>query len=273
MKAEIWNQSFEEKVIICLFVLLSLWWVFLFFVLKNQNIELNLAWGALYQVVAILGSFFGLSSSVKWGGFKSVIGRSLLMFSLGLFFQAFGQSVFSYYNLIAQIEVPYPSLSDIGFFGSIPFYVYGAILLGRASGVGKSLHTHFGKFVSFSLLVLMLGFSYCFFLNGYDFRGANWTKVFLDFGYPIGQTVYVSIAVLAYLLSKDVLGGVMRKYILWIFVALAFQYISDFNFLYQASLQTWVNGGYGDYLYLVSYFVMALGLVKLKTVFKGIRNA
>lgn len=272
MKKIILNKAWEEWIVIALFIALSLWWVVLFFVLKNKDIELNLVWGASYQIIALLGSVFGFFSSKQWGGFRSVLGKAILMFSFGLLLQAFGQTTFSYYNLIARIEVPYPSISDIGFFGSIPFYIYGIILLGKASGVGFSLRSFSGKAVAIILPAFVLCFSYVFFLKGYQFDWTNPVRVALDFGYPLAQTIYVSLALITYILSKRVLGGTMRRYILIILLALVVQYFSDFNFLYQASNQTWINGGYGDYFYLAAYFIMAFGLVKLSDAFKNIKN-
>jgi hypothetical protein len=40
--------------------------------------------------------------------------------------------------------------------------------------------------------------------------------------------------------------------------------MADYNFLYQASDGTWINGGYGDVLYLISYFLISFGLMQLK---------
>lgn len=272
MKKKILDQGFEKWIISVLFIALSLWWAVLFFVLKSANVEFNLVWAASYQIIAILGGVFGIFSSKQWGGAKSIMGKAILAFSFGLLLQAFGQSTFSYYNLIASIDIPYPSISDVGFFGSIPFYIYGIILLGKVSGAGISLRSRSGKSIVLILPLLIMGFSYYFFLRTYELDSVNPVKVILDFGYPLGQSVYISIALLTYILSKKFLGGMMKNYILLILVALIVQYISDFNFLYQASAQTWVNGGYGDYLYLLAYFAMALGLVKLNGAFKNIKN-
>ena len=44
------------------------------------------------------------------------------------------------------------------------------------------------------------------------------------------------------------------------------QYLADYNFLFQNSRGTWYNGGYGDYLYLLAYFLMSIGIIQLKTI-------
>ncbi|MBI1839126.1 MAG: hypothetical protein HYR95_02445 [Candidatus Colwellbacteria bacterium] len=132
------NNRLARLLLVLLFVF-SLWWLWL-----NSGVfeasELNRAiWANSYQTFAIIGGVYGLAIARRWGGFGSVMGRAIMMFAIGLLFQVFGQNVFGYYNVLGGIAIPYPSLADVGFFGSIPFYIYGIILLARASGAAISL--------------------------------------------------------------------------------------------------------------------------------------
>lgn len=262
-KGLVQNKSIQFLVI-ALFSALTAWWIVSRFVLGNAN---DLTWAASYQAVALFGALFGFVASSYWGGLKSLLGRSIFFYSLGLLFQVFGQSSFSYYNLVAHVEVPYPSVADIGYFGSIPLYIYATLLLVRVSGGVYSLKTIGNKMLAVAIPVIILLLSYYFFLQGYEFTDATPLRVFLDFGYPLGQAMYVSIALVTYLLSRSYLGGVMKNSLLVILFALAVQYVADYNFLYQALNETWSNGGYGDFLYLFAYFVMAMGLVNLGHMF------
>lgn len=255
---------------IACFFLLAAWWVYSFFILGDYN---NLIWGASYQVIAALGAVFGFIASFRWGGLQSALGRSIFFFALGLTFQVFGQSTFSYYNLVAEVDIPYPSIADIGYFGSIPLYIYATFLLLRVSGGVLGLKSYANKAIAVVLPLVMLGFSYYFFLNGYEFDWSAPLNVFLDFGYPLGQAIYVSLALLTYVLSKKYLGGTMKNSILTILFGLVVQYIADYNFLFQAYRETWVNGGYGDFLYLIAYLVMTFGLINLGHVFENIKEA
>jgi hypothetical protein len=169
--------------------------------------------------------------------------------------------------MFANVEVPYPSIADIGYFGSIPFYIYGTLLLARASGVHVSLKSFHSKLAALTVPVAMLILSYLFFLSGYEFDWSNPLRIFFDFGYPFGQAIYVSFAMLTYLLTKKTLGGVMKHRILFIVTALVVQYLADFNFLFQASRGTWVFSGYGDVIYLIAYLLLTLGLLQLKEKF------
>lgn len=267
------SKGLLEKILLLLFVFLTAWWFKIFFSMHLSDVRQDLVWAASYQSIAIFGSIAGLVIAKYWGGFKSVMGKALIFFSLGLLLQAFGQTTFSYYNLIAKVEIPYPSISDIGFFGSIIFYIYGAILLGRASGTGFSLKNYGSKAVAIIIPLVMLILSYAFFLQGYQYDPADKLKTFLDFGYPLGQAVYVSIAIMTYILSKNFLGGMMKKYVMFFLIALVIQYVAEYNFLSQASNGTWVNGGYGDYIYLLAYSAMALSLIKMKNALGQIQKS
>ncbi len=257
------RNSLSLRIAVALFAAHLVWWGAL--TLLNAPDETKAIWGASYQVLALWGGVWGLIIARSWGGMKSVMGRSVGAFAIGLILQNFGQSVFSYFNLFAQVEMPYPSLADLGYFGSIPFYIYGAIMLGKASGVSISLKSVSSKLQAVTIPVIMLGLSYFYFLRGYEFNWSAPLRMFLDFGYPFGQAIYVSLAMLVYLLSTKTLGGIMKDKVLLILAALVVQYLADYNFLYQAAAGSWAVSGYGDVIYLTAYFLMAFGLIHLKT--------
>ncbi len=255
------------------FLLLTLWWISLHpFLQSDVLVGKKYIWGSSYQIIALWGGVCGLVIAQTWGGFKSIIGRAIMFFSLGLLFQVFGQTVYSYYNLFAKIQAPYPSLGDIGFFGSIPMYIYGGVLLAKASGVKVSLRSFDSKAQAFFIPFIALSLSYIVFLRGYEFDFSQPLKIFLDFGYPLGQAIYVSVAILTLLLCRKILGGIMKYPVLFFLVALIFQYVSDYTFLYQASRNIWYVGGMGDFLYSVSYLLMTFALVYMNMAFKHIQK-
>ena len=254
---------------ISLFVLLSASWV----VLRVSNPETDgpaLLFGATYGLMALFGGIYGLLNAKKWGGWKSTLGRTLVYLSLGLLFAEFGQLVFSYYNIIKSVEIPYPSLADVGFFGSIPFYILGAFALTKVTGLHAKIGKTFKKQLVFAVLpLILLIVSYMIFLRGYSFTDTPKLTIFLDFGYPLGQALYVGLALVILLTTGNALGGVMKSRVLLLLAAFVAQYAADFNFLYQNLHDTWQNGGYGDYLYLIAYFMMTLSLIHMMTVFKS----
>ena len=262
-------KSFQ--LVTLLFVVIAMWrLVLLCFTVPNIDIQIQI-WAASYQVVAWVGALIGLFFARSWGGYKSVVGRAALAFSIGLLLQSFGQSVFSYY-FYTGAAAPYPSLADLGFFGSIPFYAYGMLMLAKASGAHLSLKSFSKKIQIFLILTIMLLISYIVFLRGYQLDPTQPLKTFLDFGYPLGDAIYVSIALLTFSLSRNFLGGIMKKPVLFLVFALVFQYVTDFTFLYQSSHGTFVGGGINDCMYFTSYFIMALSLVQLRITFDKIKS-
>lgn len=258
-----------------LFLLLIIWWIALDPLNPSDlNEKIRFVWGASYQVIVLWGVLAGIAASFMWGGKNSVMGRAIFAFSIGLLLQAFGQSVYSVYNLYLHVEAPYPSLGDVGFFGSVLFYIYGATLLIKASGGMVSLRTRRVKNASIAILLplAVLFFSYYEFLQGYEFDWSMPLQIFLDFGYPLGQALYVSLSALVLLLSYKLLGGIMRMPIFVILIALIMQYFADFNFLYQFSRETWYVGGYGDILYMIAYSLMAMALIKIGLTYKKVKE-
>jgi len=222
-----------------------------------------------YGLIALWGGVVGLWVSRKWGGYKSVVGRAILMFSLGLLAQEFGQATYSIYDAFLNVEIPYPSIGDVGWFLTIPFYFYGAWLLGKASGTKISLKTLGGKLLAFLVPVAMLAVTYFVFLREYQL---DWTQplvTFFDFGYPLGHATYISMAILAFFLSRKFLGGVMKNIILLVLLAMALQYLGDFTFLYQVITETFYWGGLYDYFFLLSYTVMTVSLIKFNSVLEA----
>ncbi len=246
-----------DKVLIALYIIVAAWFlylrVFLNFDLDSTQASLKI-WASSYQIIALFGGIVGI-------------------FALGLLFQVFGQSFNSYLNVLEHVDIPYPSIGDIGFFGSVVSYIIGAYFMLKSVGFKFSFNSIKGKLIAVIIpLVILIG-SYLFFLRGYEFDWSSPLRIFLDFGYPFGEAIYVSIAIMAFLVSQNYLGGIMKKPILFLIFALFFQYLCEFTFLYQANAGTWYAGGINDFMYFTSYFIMSLALIKLGSVFYKIKNS
>jgi hypothetical protein len=274
MWSKIKNWFMGTNVLLCMlfFVILSVWWISIFNRGLHEGPENN-AFTLIYPLMSLIGGIMGLFISRRWGGLKSYFGSSLVFFSLGLLAQFFGQASYAYLIYIKLIAVPYPSIGDIGYFGSIFFYIIALVRLGKVIGVRKSLLSVRGEFLAFLMPAVLLIASYMFFLNGYSFDWSNPIKVILDFGYPLGQAVYVSLALNNLILSRHILGGLMKKPILFLVFTLVIQYICDFMFLYQANNGSWYVGGINDYLYFTSYFCMTIAIIYIGNIFTKIQKS
>lgn len=263
------TNSTQQKIAIALFAGLTIWWLLLVTLSQPEDFS-RYVFGASYGLMALFGGIYGLVTAKKWGSFKSSFGRAIMFLAIGLLLAEFGQIVFSYYNIVKEELIPYPSIADIGFFGSIPLYIFGAFSLAKALNVPSNIMKNPLKlFIGIVIPLVLLGSSYMFFLKGYDATEVGTLTRLLDFGYPLGQAIYVSLALVIFLGVAKSLGGIMRKPLLFLLFAFIVQYVADFNFLYQNYHETWVNGGYGDYLYLVAYFAMTISLISLNIVFQS----
>lgn len=269
------DEGFKEKlslyVSILLFAFFTIYWFYLKFNSTATDSDLDI-FAATYGLVALWGGVWGLYISKSWGGFKSVLGRSIIFFSIGLLLQEFGQVAYSYYSMYLQIDIPYPSIGDIGFFGSIPCYIYATYLLAKATGIHISLSSYESKLSAIFLPLTVLSLSYIIFLSDYNFAENDLIRTLLDFGYPLGQSIYLSLGLLTYLLSFKKLGGIMKGAILKVLFALSLQYVADYVFLYHYSRGLFLIAGLSDYLYLVAYAGMTIALINLSFVANNIKQ-
>lgn len=255
---------------ITLFVAVTAWWVVLKVTNPSDDFP-RFLWGASYGAMALFGGIYGLVTAKSWGFLKSSLGRAIILLSLGLLFAEFGQLVFSHYNIFREVDVPYPSIADIGFFGNMVFYVLGGFALMNVLRVKTLVMQKPWKLILAMILPLgLLVLTYFLFLKGYDTTGVTRLQVMLDYGYPIGDVIYVSTAIISLLFVTGIMGGILRKPLFLLLFAFIMQYAADFNFLYQNYHLTWTNGGYGDYLYFVAYSVMVFALIKLSASFQGL---
>ena len=267
---DIIKSLFRERLTqltIAFFLILSAWWVIIF-LSKTTDAPANHTFGFIYGGFSLWGGFLGFLTARKWGGFKSTMGKAVLFLTFGLLLQAFGQYSFWFYNYFLRIAVPYPGIPDIGYFGTIPFYILAAILIAKVSGVKVSLKSYANKAQAILIPLIILGIGYFLFLKNYDFNGASPLQVFLDFGYPLGQATYISIGILTFSLSRGILGGLMKSRIIFIILAFFLQFLADYIFIYFHNL--YFPASFIDYFYLLAYAVMSLSIIELKTVLNKI---
>lgn len=255
-----------------IFVSFAIFWAVIF--LNDLQGETDTAeiFSATYAAMALYGGLIGLATARYWGWHKSLIGRSVLFLSLGLLAQVFGQLAYSAYTYLWHQEIPYPSLGDIGFFGSVIFYLLATYSLIRALSVKSALKSRLNQGWILVLPAVLLTVSYFTFLNGHEYDTSNPLSVFLDFAYPLGQALFISLALLAFILSQRYLGGIMKPAILAVIAALILQYAADFIFLYQVSRDEWQTAGINELMYLVAYYVMTLSLIRFGTVVNNLRK-
>lgn len=275
MAAKLNSIGWQTIIAILIFGFFVAYWVFfqIFLTADDANHRQIYTFSSIYGVMAFYGALCGLWIAKQWGGVKSVLGLGLIFLSLGLLSQEFGQIVYSFYYIVQHLETAnYPSLGDVGFFGTIPLYCLGVIYLGRASGIALRFKSVVHVIPAILITFAMLGLGFFLFLQDYVLDLSDPIKTFLDFGYPLGAAIYISLAIGTYILSKGVLGGIMKVKILFLLFALCLQFLADYMFLYQTSRGTWVDSGINELIYLISYFVMTMALLQFGSVYKKLKD-
>lgn len=253
-----------------IFLALSLWWAFIY---SNNYIDTahNNLYTVTYPILSLLGSIVGIFSAVKWGAYKSYIGKSIIFLSLGLFAQFFGQAGYTYYIYILKVE-PFPSVGDIGYFSSIVFYFFGALYLGLAMGLGRQLKEFKNIFLITIVAIASFSVVYGFFLRNYIFDKSDLLVSTLNYAYPLGQSLYLALTVSIFLLSYNYAKGLMRFPVIMLLFALATQFFADFMFLFQTNHESWYVGGINDFIYSVAYFLMGAGLLYIERALAKFRS-
>ncbi len=249
---------------IALFAIFLSWWVMLYFNFEGNVAKIGSSlWTDIYSLIILLGVWFGFRQARKTG-LKTNLGKAISCFTLGLFLQSAGGVIYGFYVNWLSVPIPYPSFADIGWFGSIIFYVLGAIFLVKTLGTHQILSTFSGKLKLILPAIIAFSFYWLAVMQaGYTFNWQEPLKTFLDIAYSVIGASYVTIGMLSFFITKHAHSIITRKQILLVLVALGTQFLSDTNFIYQTTKGTWIDGSYGDLLLLTSYFLMGTALIKL----------
>lgn len=87
------------------------WWLYLQMLPDHTWIG-NYLFNGLYGLVFMAGGMYGLLASVRLGGLRSTVGRTVLLISSALVSYSIGQFMRMALNIVLKDEIPYPSVAD-----------------------------------------------------------------------------------------------------------------------------------------------------------------
>ena len=106
--------NWQSRSLVIVYVAALVWWLAML-ITGSRDALANNSYGLILGLIPVLGGLQGLYLAKQWGGFGSAVGKALWLLSLGLVFWGLGTWIFSgYYNLYSDVEVPYPSIADVG---------------------------------------------------------------------------------------------------------------------------------------------------------------
>ena len=245
------------------YLCLVVWWVTIFLSGAKDD-PTNKAFAFAYGLLPLLGGAVGFLNSKKWGLFKSAMGKALFFLSLGLITWGFGEMIWSYYNFVLRIEVPYPSWADASFIVSWPLWSIGVVFLSLATGARFGLKTMNGRLQLIVIPIIALAASYYLLVvvargNSFEISGGP-LKIFFDLAYPIWDVVILTLALLVYGLSFKYLGGVFQWPVVILLLGFVINYFADFGFSYTTTVNTFYNGSWVDLLFASAMFLLSFGV-------------
>jgi hypothetical protein len=253
--SDIFNTKYLYWIVL-LFVIQTLWYLKLQWA-SLANTGEAYAWGILYSLLPLSGFCYGVHTLRQAS--NNSIGLLIVRYlSFALFGQWFGLSLWNIYNILG-IVIPYPSLADIGYLASIPFYSLAALTMLHPGSRSITFLDKKYVYLSLPLYILMLCYSVFLHATGFDF--SRQARVLLDFVYPSGGIIPIFVATYAFLnyrTNKAVLSAYVALLLIVVFV---FQFASDYLFIYAVQIDEYVNGGINDYIYSVSYTVANLAII------------
>jgi hypothetical protein len=169
---------------------------------------------------------------------------------------AVGEALWSYYDLIKGIQVPFPSLADVGFLAAVPLACVGLLLF--PSSDQRTVHRLQGLLDGCIIAMSLLFASWTTILGPlYRSHQGGVLKPVISLAYPMSDVVMVSLVII--LISRAgrrrwmSLGLVMMG-----LVAFA---LADSSFSYLTEVNSYGRGNFLDTGWVAGYLLIGLGAV------------
>ncbi len=260
------KHDISTKIIILLYALICAFWIALVVVGKYSLVSGNLL-ETLHHftqiplvILPLTGGIIGLRNSFRWGGTKSMVGKSSMALSLGLVAWSGGMIIWNYYLFFTTISVPYPSWADAIFVLSWPLWTYGIWKLSGVIGVKLALRKVSKSFIILPIAIILLSIYLLVYIARGGITYENPLKLFFDLFYPLGDIVILTVTTSVYFLSRNFLGGIYKIPVLILLFGFVLNYFSDFLFSYTTTNGTYYNGHFVDFLFTTTMFVLSLSL-------------
>ncbi len=196
----------------------------------------------------------------KTFGLKSAFGKSIALIALGLVSWGIGNTIWLYYNVVAGMELPYPSLADIGFVGMIPLAAIGMLLLLKNIRMKLDTRTLLTAMI-FPIAILIP--TYILFIDSKLAEEVPMIIKILNVIYPLGDAIILSFAVIVLFMVR---GSRIFKPVGIICFGFIVEALADFSFSWATTAGTFYVGGLTDFLFTSAFFVIAVGLFYTKEI-------
>jgi len=182
------------------------------------------------------------------------LGKTLLLWIITFSSLTIAQLIWSYFNIFKHFPAPFPGIGDI--FWLLYYPCQFAILLSIDTGVKPkwSLET----IITFVFLSLIFAsFTTSFLLFTMDLSQPILVNL-LSFTYPFADALLAALSLT--LLQQQRANGF--RYLTFLTTAYLLTTVGDVLFAYSTSNQSYWNGNYVDFIFVLAHFVLAIAVVQ-----------
>lgn len=189
---------------------------------------------------------------------------SLLFLSLGLICWGSGETIWSYYNLVLHIDVPYPSLADVMYVLTYPTWSVGLLYLSKALDLHITIERKIVKWPFIIVLGIIISSIYYLFLVLSDLIAKENAfmelRTFFDIAYPLWDTfLLICISLIFALAIAEKKLGKYKVVLITLFIGLIGNFIADSLFSF-TNAESFYNGSYVDLAFVIELYFMTLGI-------------
>ncbi len=217
----------------------------------------------ILALLSLTGGILSLKRMMDWGGYKSTMGKILLLYGFGLFAWTAGTVIWAYYYVFLGNAIPYPSWGDLAYVLINPCFIVGIALFGHVIGLkkGSTKKREDLYFYLFPILMALVTFYFVYILgHQLELTTNSWLKVVLDFYYAFGDIVQLVVLMVVSGTAFNYLGIRLRLPFTMIVASLLVSYVADTLYAYSTSVGTYYNGGYIDFLYSLLLLLFGIGI-------------
>lgn len=216
-----------------------------------SNYLFNTGYALLYGVGGIVGIIGALYVTTNIS-----MGKSFLYLGLAQLSYVVGLLIWSYYNVIAKIQVPYPSPADIFF---VLYYPLLAVGCWHLLTMVQS-HIHMQHFMEVLAIFFMSAIVIVGFISTPDITsGLSVITRVVNLWYPLGDSLLVAISYLAFRAGH----AKFQTGILILMIGLLIQVFADIIFSSRTAAQIYWNGDISDILFALSGWTISFSILNL----------
>ncbi|MFZ2206809.1 MAG: hypothetical protein WA061_03890 [Microgenomates group bacterium] len=244
------------KIFITLFSIgLLVLWTYLQFISSKAtqiNFYFNIGVGLMYFITGLIALVYSLKD------IKKPMKNFLSIYGFGLISWGIAALIWGYYNLVAHMDIPYPSYADY-------FFILYSLLMGASFWFYFDIFkTKINKTsLRDSFLIVSIIYFFIFFVlykPSYELT-APWLEIIFNYLYPLLDATILSLAVIALRIEEN--KNVSST--LTLVVAVLSQVIGDIVFSFRMNNSSYWNGDISDLFFLISaifYFISILRINK-----------